>query len=73
MTDYYTHIYMQLYHFTLYEVKGVPLCRLIAPVVLMVMLWISRIISSLPMKFFSVIIAIIFYYLPDVIGVFMVK
>lgn len=73
MADFYVNVYTHLYDFAHYKVNGVLLCRLIAPVILVAMLWISRIVSSVPLKLFSVIIAIMFYFLPSVVGVFLDK
>ena len=68
----YETIYSYLYSFANYKVHGILFCRLIAPVVLIVLLWISRIVASFIIKIFAVGFAIILYFLPNVINIFVV-
>ena len=66
----YDLIYFKLYTFAHYQVHGILLCRLLAPIVLISLVWVSRIISSVIIKFFSVLIAMLLYFMPTIVGVF---
>jgi hypothetical protein len=66
----YDIIYYKMYTFSHYKVQGILLCRLLAPIVLISLLWVSRIISSVIIKFFSVLIAMLLYFFPNIVGVF---
>lgn len=67
---FYESIFVMLYKFANYEVFGVLLCRLLAPVVLVALLWISRIVNNVLIKVFSVFIALILYFFPNIINNF---
>lgn len=67
---FYDQIFLALYKFANYEVYGVLICRLLAPIALITLLWVSRIISSVLVKFFSVIIALLLYFFPNVLNIF---
>lgn len=66
----YDSIYIALHRFANYQVWGILLCRLLAPLVFVALLWISRIVSSVMLKFFSVLIAMMLYFFPAIINVF---
>ncbi len=66
----YDGIYYNLFTFANYQIHGVLLCRILAPVVLISLVWISRIISSVIVKFFSVLIALLLYFLPNIVSIF---
>jgi hypothetical protein len=66
----YDSIYFNLFSFANYKIQGILLCRLLAPVALISLVWISRIISSVIVKFFSVLIALLLYFLPNIVSIF---
>ncbi len=66
----YDSIYYNLYIFAGYQVRGILLCRILAPVVLISLVWVSRIISSVIVKFFAVLIALLLYFLPNIVSIF---
>ncbi len=66
----YDGIYYNLFAFANYQVHGILLCRILAPIVLISLVWISRIISSVIVKFFSVMIALLLYFLPNIVSIF---
>ncbi len=66
----YDTIYLHIFEFANYTVHGVLVCRLLAPVVLLILLWISRIVVSVIVKIFAVFFAIILYFLPSVVNIF---
>jgi hypothetical protein len=68
----YETIYSYLCRFSNFKIHGMLFCRLLAPVVLIVLLWISRIVSSFTVKIFAVGFALILYFLPSVINIFVV-
>ena len=67
---YYERVYWYLWYFSTIQVHGVLLCRLLAPVLLMVLIWISRLVSSVMVKFFAIAMAMILYFFPNVVGLF---
>lgn len=66
----YDFIYRLLYDFSTYRVYDMLLCRMLAPIVLVAILFVSRIIASSVVKFFAILIALIFYFLPSIVTVF---
>jgi hypothetical protein len=66
----YDQIYYLIYKFANYRIEGVLLCRLLAPLILLIIVWISRIIQSVMVKFFAVCIAALLYFLPTVVRLF---
>lgn len=66
----YDTLYVYLWKFANIKLYGVLLCRLLAPVILVVLLWISRIITSAAVEIFAVTFALILYFLPAVINIF---
>lgn len=66
----YDTIYIWLYEFANYRVSDILLCRLLSPIALIILIWISRIVQSVIVKFLSIVIAIILYFFPLVINVF---
>lgn len=66
----YDGIYYNLFAFANYQVNGILLCRILAPIVLISLVWVSRIISSVIVKFFSVMIALLLYFLPNIVSIF---
>ncbi len=69
---FYDTVYQALFAFSDYRIGGYLLCRLIAPVVLIIILWISRVMASPLMKLFACAIAVILYYFPSIITAFQV-
>lgn len=66
----YEKIYELLYLFANYEVQGFNVCRFIAPIALVFLLWVSRLASSVRIKFFAVAMAMILYFFRDVVNMF---
>ncbi len=66
----YDRIYYTLYTLAGYEVRGILLCRLLAPIMLILLVWVSRIISSVIVKLFAVMIALLLYFLPNIVSIF---
>jgi hypothetical protein len=66
----YDGVYRTLNAFANYKVHGILLCRMLAPIALISLVWVSRIISSVIVKFFSVIIALLLYFLPNIVIIF---
>lgn len=66
----YENIYLALYTFANFDVFGIPLPRLLAPVIGVVLLWKSRMVSSVALKVFSVVFALIVYFLPTIVNLF---
>jgi hypothetical protein len=66
----YDQIYYVLYKFAHYRIEGYLLCRLLAPVSLLILVWISRLIQSVLVKFLAVGIAALLYSLPSVVSLF---
>ena len=66
----YENIYLALFAFVNFDVFGVLLPRLLAPVIGIVLLWKSRMISSTLLKVFSVVLALIVYFLPSSVNLF---
>jgi len=69
----YDIMYIWLYKFANYRVNDILLCQILSPIVLIVLIWISRIVQSVIVKFLSIVIAIILYFFPLVINVFSVS
>ncbi len=67
---FYLTVYRYLYEFANYPVHGILLCRLLAPLFFLSMVWVSRLNSSVALKLFAVVVALLFYFLPDVVNVF---
>lgn len=66
----YDGIYLYMCKFANYKINGLLLCRLLAPVALIILLWISRIVSSVIIKIFAVVIALMLYFFPTIINMF---
>lgn len=71
----YERVYRMLYDFAVWQVvlwgHDISVCRSLALIVLFVMVVFSRLLSSYILKFFSVLIALILYFLPDVVKLFL--
>jgi hypothetical protein len=66
----YDAIYIALWKFANYKIGGILLCRLLAPLFLVILLWLSRVIQNVLVKFFSVLVAMLLYFLPNIINIF---
>lgn len=66
----YTTVYLALYKFAHFHVFGLFLCRVLAIVIPVFILWKSRIIASIALKLFSVVIAMLLYFLPNIVDLF---
>lgn len=66
----YEKIYFILYLLANYEVHGMLLCRIIAFLVPIPFLLLSRLASSPALKLLSIPIALLFYSLPWVVNLF---
>lgn len=67
---FYDEVYLYLLNIVNIKIFGILACRLLAPIILLVVLWISRIISSFLIKIFAIAIAMIVYFSPDVVSIF---
>jgi hypothetical protein len=67
----YDSVFNYLYQFANYKMDGVPFCHILAFVVFIGLLFIARLISSVLLKFFSIMIAMLIYFFPQIINVFM--
>lgn len=65
-------IFVSLWNFAHYDISGVLVCRLVAPLVLFFMLLLSRFVQSVAVKFLSIFIALLVYFFPDIINLFVV-
>lgn len=68
----YDDIFILIYNFANYTFHGMLLCRILAPIILVSLLLISRLTSSFLVKLFAMLIALIIYFLPDVINIFII-
>jgi hypothetical protein len=66
----YDAIYILLWKFANFEIWGVLLCRILAPIILVILLWLSRVIQNVLIKFFSVLVSMLLYFLPNIINIF---
>jgi hypothetical protein len=66
----YDAIYILLWKFANCEIWGVLLCRILAPIILVILLWLSRVIQNVLIKFFSVLVSMLLYFLPNIINIF---
>jgi len=63
-------IYYMLFRFAEYRIDGYLVCRLLAPLLLLALVWVSRMIQSVMLKFFAVSIAMLLYFFPSVVRLF---
>jgi hypothetical protein len=67
----YDSIFNYLCQFANYKMNGVPFCHILAFVVFLGLLLIARLISSVLLKFFSIMIAMLIYFFPQIINAFL--
>lgn len=63
-------VYVALWKLGNYRVGGILLCRLLAPVALVVLLWLSRLVQNLMIKILSIVVAMLLYFFPSVVNLF---
>ena len=68
---FYDKIYIWLYEFAQISLFGVSICKPLAFVTLIVLLWASRIISSMSLKVAAVVMSMIIYFFPEIVGIFL--
>lgn len=66
----YERIFELFYQFAMWKINDVSVSKFLASALLIAMVAFSRLLSSYILKFFSVIIALIMYFLPDVLLLF---
>lgn len=63
-------IFVYLFRFAHMEFHGILLPRLLAPVALVGILWYSRLATSLYVKMYSIAVALVLYFLSDIVDLF---
>jgi Gpi18-like mannosyltransferase len=66
----YEKVYLALYYFAHYELFGINVCQIIAVVIPLRVLILSRLTSSVLLKIFSIPIGLLFYFFPTVVDFF---
>lgn len=66
----YSAIYGYLFAFADYTVYGMLLCRMLAVVVSLAILWQSRLVASFLVKALAIGVFMILYWFPNIVGLF---
>lgn len=71
-SDYFDRIYYAIVIFANYRIFDMYLCRILAFVALVFLLYLSRLIASFRVKIFAVVIALVLYFFPDLVKKFVI-